>query len=68
MRRKPIIFNKNQKIEYDKRPEKSICLVCNKEFKVTDEHKFLINGEYVCSWKCFLKFVKEHPKNDKKRK
>lgn len=36
-----------------------ICPVCNKEFKATDDTKYIAKGGYVCSWKCFLARVKE---------
>ena len=36
-----------------------ICPVCNKEFKATEDTKYIAKGGYTCSWKCFLARVKE---------
>lgn len=30
------------------------CPVCGKAFVATDEHKYIICGGFVCSWKCFI--------------
>lgn len=30
------------------------CTVCGKEFKKNDYTKYIINGGYTCSWKCFI--------------
>lgn len=39
--------------------EKLICPVCGKEFKVSDDTKYIVAGGYTCSWKCFLTKVIE---------
>lgn len=39
-------------------PETLICTVCGKEFKVNDYTKYIINGGYTCSWKCFINEAK----------
>ena len=45
-----------------------ICTVCGKEFKRSDYTKYIINGGYTCSWKCFINEAKrrdaERAKND----
>lgn len=41
--------------------DKLNCSVCNKEFKVSDDTKYICNGGYVCSWKCFIKHVRNKP-------
>ena len=38
------------------------CSVCNKEFKYGEEHKYIINKGYTCSWSCFLDFYKKNTK------
>lgn len=45
--------------------DKFTCEVCNKEFIVTINHRYILNGQPTCSWKCFTKRVKE---NEKKKK
>jgi predicted nucleic acid-binding Zn-ribbon protein len=35
-------------------PETLICTVCGKEFTKNDYTKYIINGGYTCSWKCFI--------------
>lgn len=47
-----------------------VCPVCGKSFVVTDNHKYLLNGEHTCSWKCFSDYAKEHqkPKGDDVKK
>ncbi len=51
---------------------KLICSVCGKEFKVTGDTKYIINGGYTCKWKCFYKEAKrkdaERAKNGKNNK
>lgn len=39
--------------------EKLICSVCNKEFKASDNTRFIINNGWTCSWACF---INEHKK------
>lgn len=39
--------------------EKLICSMCGKEFKVTEDTKYIAKGGYVCNWRCFLVSVKE---------
>lgn len=36
-----------------------ICPVCNKEFKATEDTKYIAKGGYICEWKCFLDRDKE---------
>ena len=36
-----------------------VCPVCGKEFTATEDTKYLVNRQYVCEWKCFLKRAKE---------
>ena len=43
------------------------CSVCGKEFKAHDDTKYIINGGYTCTWKCFLDCCKEKEKNKKKK-
>lgn len=31
-----------------------VCSVCGNEFKPNDETKYIINGGYTCSGKCFI--------------
>lgn len=31
-----------------------VCSVCGKEFEPNDETKYIINGGYTCSGKCFI--------------
>ena len=38
---------------------KLVCPVCGKEFEPNDDTKYIIDGGYVCDWKCFLKEVKK---------
>ena len=47
--------------------ERLVCPVCNKEFKATDDTKYIVSGGYTCSWKCFLTRVKE-AEDEKKNK
>ena len=44
--------------------EKLICPVCGKEFRVSEDTKYIAAGGYTCSWKCFLVKAKE-PKINK---
>lgn len=46
------------------------CPVCQKEFKPTDDTKYIAAGGYTCSWKCFLTVAKQHEEEraSKKRK
>lgn len=59
-------------IEPTKPQDKLICTVCGKEFKITGDTKYIINGGYTCSWKCFSKEAKrrdaEREKNGKGNK
>ena len=34
--------------------DKLVCPICGKEFKVDDDTCYVCNGNYACSWKCFL--------------
>ena len=34
------------------------CSVCGKEFKISGDTKYIINGGYTCSWKCFYNEAK----------
>lgn len=54
-----INFNKGDKL---------ICSVCNKEFIVNEDTNYIIGNQPVCSWKCFLKHVKEKEFENKKIK
>ena len=36
-----------------------ICSVCGKEFKATDDTRYIIAGGYTCTWKCFLNEMKQ---------
>ena len=44
-------------IRYPNIGDKLICPVCEKEFTVSDDTKYLVKSEFTCSWKCFLKYV-----------
>lgn len=48
--------------------EPLICTVCGTEFKPDDDTKYIIRGGYTCSWKCFLKEVKERETKKKIKK
>lgn len=58
--------------EPTKPQDKLVCTVCGKEFKITGDTKYIINGGYTCSWKCFYKEAKrrdaEREKNGKGNK
>lgn len=55
-----------------KKGDKLICPVCGKEFKASDDTKYISSGEYLdtcgytCSWKCFLDSGKNHMSDKKK--
>ena len=34
--------------------EELICPVCGAIFEATDDTRYIIKGDYTCSWKCFL--------------
>lgn len=34
------------------------CSVCGKEFKANDDTRYIINGGYTCTWKCFWNEMK----------
>ena len=38
--------------------EQLTCPVCGKSFNKNDDTKYMVYREYTCSWKCFLKEVK----------
>lgn len=44
------------------------CPVCAKEFKPTNDTKYIAAGGYTCSWKCFLTEVKRQEANKKDKK
>ena len=44
------------------------CPVCQKEFKPTDDTKYIVTGGYTCSWKCFLIEVKKQEENKQSKK
>lgn len=46
-------------IKYPNIGDKLICPVCEKEFTVSDDTKYIVKNEFTCSWKCFLKYVKK---------
>lgn len=49
--------------------EKLVCPVCGKEFKATDDTKYIARGGFTCDWKCFLSSVKNaSPKQTGRRK
>ena len=43
-----------------KKNESCVCPVCNKDFKASDDTKYIARGGYTCSWQCFLDPIK-HP-------
>lgn len=47
-----------------------VCSVCGKEFVANDNTRYIINGGYTCSWKCFLNESKkrEYKKAEKRKK
>lgn len=47
--------------------DKLVCPICGKEFKATEDTKYIAGGGYTCSWKCFLNRVKETQVEKKKR-
>ena len=44
----------------------STCPICGKEFKATDNTRFIICGGYTCSWKCFSNEIKKREAAKKK--
>lgn len=46
-------------INYLKSKESLTCPVCGKEFKPSDDTKYIASGGYTCSWKCFSTVVKK---------
>ena len=34
-----------------------VCPICGKVFEANDDTKYIMNGGYVCEWKCFWKEV-----------
>lgn len=48
--------------------DRLVCPICNKEFKTTEDTKYIAGGGYVCSWKCFLNRVSETQADTKKEK
>lgn len=47
--------------------EKLICPVCGKEFKATEDTKYIAGGGYTCDWKCFLVKAKESSQKKKQK-
>lgn len=45
--------------------EPLICPVCGKEFKFSEDTKYIAAGGYTCSWKCFLTEVKRRESEKK---
>lgn len=43
---------------------KYICSVCEKQFVATEDSKYIINGGYTCSWKCFLQEFRKRQKQN----
>ena len=43
---------------------KYICSVCEKQFVATEDNKYIINGGYTCSWKCFLQEFRKRQKQN----
>lgn len=31
-----------------------ICPMCGKQYRLTENHKFLRENDFVCSWDCFM--------------
>jgi hypothetical protein len=48
--------------------EEIVCSVCSQQFKVHGDTKYIINGGYTCSWKCFLDCHREKEKQRKEKK
>jgi len=44
-----------------------VCPICGKEFKATEDTKYIIGNEYTCCWKCFLTKALEPRETKKKR-
>lgn len=44
------------------------CPVCNKEFKPTNDTKYIASGGYTCSWNCFLTVIKKREEEKEKNK
>ena len=41
-------------IQQVKLGEELFCPVCGQLFKATEYTKYIIKGEYTCSWECFF--------------
>ena len=41
-------------IPFPKNGDILVCPICQKQFKYSSEHKFVVNDSYTCSWKCFM--------------
>lgn len=46
--------------------EELICPVCGTIFEATDDTKYIIKGDYVCNWECFL--VESRARSEMKNK
>lgn len=42
--------------------ELCVCPICKKEFKASDDTKYICRGGYTCSWGCFLDNAKNPDK------
>lgn len=45
--------------------EKLTCPICGKQFVKTEDHKYIVREGYTCSWKCFIKRVREKSEHKK---
>ena len=54
-------------IRYPNIGDKLICPICEKEFTVSDDTRYLVKSEFTCSWKCFLERVKDVDEKNGKR-
>lgn len=42
-----------------------VCPACGKTFVATTEHRYIICGGFVCSWKCFITTARNIEKTKK---
>lgn len=42
------------------------CPVCGKNFRVSEDTKYIVAGGFTCGWKCFMICVKNTPPKQKK--
>ena len=48
--------------------EELFCPVCGALFKATEYTKYIMKGEYTCSWKCFYNEARSRDEEKKNNK